>query len=76
MKKKILFAAGLLCMLISFHSCELSNCQVCNQVKYDNQSGDVISEGTEAEYCDGELLAIKATPDVPIGNTTTKWECR
>jgi hypothetical protein len=77
MKRKILFTAGLICMMISFHSCdELSNCQVCQQNTYDNQSGDLINEGGETEYCDAELIAIKATPDVNVGGRTTKWECR
>ncbi len=76
MKKKILFTAALLCMMISFHSCDkLSNCQVCKQVTRDSSSGNVISSGSEAEYCDAELIGIKATPPVTVGGQTTKWEC-
>jgi hypothetical protein len=77
MKRKILLSVGLVCMMISFHSCDkLGNCQVCSQVKRDTSSGSIISEGNEAEYCDAELIAIKATPPVTVGNATTKYECR
>lgn len=77
MKKKILFGAGLLCMLISFHSCdELTNCKVCQQNTYDDASGDLINEGSETEYCDAALIRIQATPDVTVLGKTTKWECR
>jgi len=77
MKRKILFAAGLVCMIFSFHSCdELSNCQVCQQNIYDTSSGTLLTEGSDAEYCDAELVAIKAIGDVTAGGKTTKWECR
>ncbi|HEX2967989.1 MAG TPA: hypothetical protein VHO46_02710 [Bacteroidales bacterium] len=77
MKKKILLAAGLLCMCISFHSCDdLKDCEICQQNTYDNSSGDLLNEGSETEYCGAELVSIKATPDVNVGGRTTKWECR
>ena len=77
MKRKILFVIGLICMTISFHSSdELSNCEVCQQNIYDNQTGSLVTEGNEAEYCDAELIAIKAIADVNVGGKTTNWECR
>lgn len=77
MKKKILFVAGLLCMAVSFHSCdELSNCEICRKVTTDNSTGAIIDESSEAEYCDAELIGIKATPPATVLNKTTKWECR
>jgi hypothetical protein len=76
MKKKLLFAAGLSLMMISFHSCDqLKNCQVCSENSY-NSSNVLISQQNEAEYCDADLISIKAKIPVTIGGTTTKWECR
>jgi hypothetical protein len=77
MKKKILFTAAMLCMMISFHSCDkLSNCKVCQQNTYDDQSGSLLTQGSETEYCDAELIGIQATPDIHVGGRTTKWVCR
>lgn len=76
MKKKLLFVAGLSMMMISFHSCDqLKTCKVCAQNTY-NSSNTLITQGSESEYCDADLIAIEATKDVTIGGTTTKWECR
>ena len=73
--KKFLYAAALLIITGSFTSCELldDGCQICQTVTYEN--GNPIAWGTEAEYCDKELLAIKAIPPSTAGATTTRWEC-
>jgi hypothetical protein len=76
MKKKILFAAFLLSMMISFDSCELDTCKVCQQNTYDDNSGALVSSGSETEYCGASLVRIEATPDVTVLGKTTKWECR
>jgi len=59
----------------SFSSCEdlLNNCKTCALNTYED--GVLTSSVQEAEYCDAELIAIQATPDVTIGNTVSKWEC-
>ncbi len=50
-------------------------CKTCAQKKYDS-SGNLISEGSDAEYCDSELLKIESTPNVVILGVTYKWICR
>ena len=76
MKRKLLFAAGLFCMTISFNSCDPEDCEVCRQTTRDIASGDILSETSETEYCGAELLTIKATAAVNVGGKRTKWECR
>jgi len=75
MKRKMLYAAGFILMAVSLTSCEewFNDCEVCKQVTYEN--GNVINQTSGTEYCGTQLLAIKATPPVTIGNTTTQWEC-
>ena len=75
MKRKILYATGLILMAVSLNSCEdlFPNCELCKTVTYEN--GNVVSEGSETEYCGANLITIKATPPVVIGNRTTQWEC-
>ncbi|HLN21038.1 MAG TPA: hypothetical protein VK213_08110 [Bacteroidales bacterium] len=75
MKRKLLFAICLLCMTVSFHSCELENCKVCQQNTYD-QNNNLINEGSESEYCGASLLRVEATPPTTVLGVTTKWECR
>jgi len=76
MKKKILYAAALLLLAWAAQSCEaLGDCQFCRMVMTDTVTGDK-TYGNETEYCGAELLAIKATPPVTTGQTTTTWECR
>lgn len=74
--KKILYAAALILITCTFSSCEIlgDGCQVCQTVSYDN--GNPIAWGTEAEYCDEDLVAIKAIPPSTAGGVTTYWECR
>ncbi len=75
MKRKLLYAAGFILMACSLHSCELlgGSCQTCQTVSYVN--GYPTAYGTEAQYCDDELLAIKAIAPTTTGGVTTKWEC-
>lgn len=75
MKRKILYAASLLAMTVAFTSCDMlgGNCQICRTVSYEN--GNPIAYGNEAEFCDEELLAIKATPPATVNGVTTQWEC-
>ncbi len=75
MKRKLLYIAGLLFITCSFTSCDLlgDGCQVCQTVSYEN--GNPIAWGTEAEYCDQELVAIKAIAPTTYNGVTTRWEC-
>ena len=74
--RKALYLACVLLMTSFFTSCEMlgDGCQVCQTVSYEN--GNPIAWGTEAEYCDQELIAIKALPPATSGGVTTYWECR
>jgi len=76
MKKKLAYAAGLLVIVCSFTACDMigGNCQVCQLNSYEDNI--LIATVREAEYCDDELLAIKAIPPETSGGVTTKWECR
>jgi hypothetical protein len=76
MKKKLLFAAGLICMMLYFPSCEFENCQICQQNTYDASTNALLVEGTEKEYCGAELVSILATPDATISGKRLSWECR
>ena len=73
---KLAYTAGLLVIICSFTACDMigGNCQVCQLNTYEDEI--LIATVREAEYCDDELLAIKATPPVTSGGFTTKWECR
>jgi len=72
MKTKLLYAAGLVLVALSFTSCE-KTCKVCQQNTY--VSGTLENEGSPSEYCGTELIKIEATPDFVLGSSTTKWEC-
>lgn len=76
MKKKLLYFAAFLLIASSVSSCEglFQVCKTCKQVTTEN--GNIISEGSEAEYCSDDLLIIEATPPVKVGSLTTSWECR
>jgi hypothetical protein len=74
MKKKLFYAVGLLLITITFTSCEMGSCQTCQTVSYEN--GNPIAWGNEAQYCDDELLAIKAIGPSTDNGVTTRWECR
>ncbi len=76
MKRKLLYAAGVILIALSFNSCEGLKCKVCSQNTYNASTGDLINAGSEAEYCDAELIKIEATPDATILGVTTKWVCR
>lgn len=52
----------------------LINCKYCKQVAYVNGLYDHDITDT-VKYCEAELIAIEATPNLTIGNTTVKWEC-
>ncbi len=76
MKRKLLYVAGFVFMLLAVDSCDtLKNCKVCAQNTYDN-SNALITSGSETDYCDAELIKIKATPPVTVLGVTTKWVCR
>lgn len=76
MKRKLLYFAGLLLITCTFRACDMigGNCRICQLVSY-NEDGSPISWEDEAEYCDDDLLSIKATLPVTTGGITTKWEC-
>lgn len=75
MKKKLLYVGAFLLTASIFTSCEgiLDNCKTCTLNTYEN--GVLINSARAAEYCDSDLIAIQATPDVTVGTTVTKWEC-
>jgi len=75
MKRKLYYIAGLFLITCSFTSCDIlgDGCQTCQTVSYEN--GNPIAWGQEAEYCDQELLAIKAIPPTTYNGVTTQWEC-
>jgi hypothetical protein len=75
MKRKLFYAAGFIIIALSITSCEKS-CKVCQQNTYNTSTGALVTNGSEAEYCGTELIAIESTKDVTLGGTTTKWECR
>ncbi len=74
-KMKLLYIACLLLITCSFTSCDIlgDGCQTCQTISYENDNP--IAWGTEAEYCDQELLAIKAIAPTTINGVTTQWEC-
>jgi len=74
MKRKSLYAAGLLFIALSTSTCT-KNCKVCSQNTYD-ANNTLLTSGSETEYCDASLIRIEATPDVTVLGTTTKWVCR
>ncbi|HUW92362.1 MAG TPA: hypothetical protein VMV74_04290 [Bacteroidales bacterium] len=75
MKRKLLYAAGFIMLTCSFNACELlgGNCKTCQTVSYENDYP--IAYGNESQFCDEELLAIKAIPPSTSGGVTTQWEC-
>jgi hypothetical protein len=75
MKMKLFYIACLLLIACSFTSCDIlgDGCQTCQTVSYAN--GNPIAWGAEAEYCDQELLAIKAIAPTTYNGVTTQWEC-
>lgn len=76
MKRKLIIASGLFLMALSFHSCDqLKSCQTCQQNTY-NSSGDILTEGSPVEYCDAELIKVKAIPPATVGGVTTKYVCK
>jgi uncharacterized protein with beta-barrel porin domain len=50
------------------------NCMFCKQVTY--VSGNIVNQGTEAQYCGDDFIRVKAIPNATVGITTVKWECR
>jgi hypothetical protein len=76
MKRKLIYAAGFVFLVLSFNSCTaLTNCKICQQNTY-NSSNILITTGSETEYCNADLIAIQATKDFTLGGVTTKWVCR
>jgi hypothetical protein len=77
MKRKLLFAGAFIILAWAGSSCEaLRTCEVCKKVYYDG-NGAVTSQDAEASYCDAELIAIKATGTIDLGQLgTAKWDCR
>jgi hypothetical protein len=75
MKRKIIYASVFIFMVVAFGSCNsLKNCNVCSQNTYDSNQ-TLITAGSETEYCDADLVKIKATPPVTVLGVTTKWVC-
>ncbi len=74
MKRKLMYAATFIFISLSFPSCQ-KNCKVCQQNTYDS-GGNILTTGSETEYCDVALLGIESTKDVTIAGVTTKWVCR
>jgi len=76
MKRKLLYATGVILIAFSFNSCEGLTCKVCSQNTYNATSGDLITAGSDIEYCDAELIKVEATPPVTVLGVTTKYVCR
>jgi hypothetical protein len=74
MKRILMIAAGFVFIALSFTSCE-KNCKVCSQNTYDS-GGNLITTGSDTQYCDAALLGIEATAPVKVLGVTTKWVCR
>ena len=72
MKRKLLAAASVLFIAITFSACE-ENCKICRQNTY--VDGTLEISGEAQEYCGASLLAIEAMDDFKVDNTVTKWEC-
>ena len=77
MKKKLFFLCALFIIAISFSSCEglLENCENCRYIVYVDGTPDPGLTYGEAEYCNAELLTLKAASPIVVGNKTTKFEC-
>ena len=73
MRRKILYAAGLLFLSFAFRSCDMGGCQTCQWVEYYNNNR--VAEGEPTEYCDTDLAAIKAQDPIINGSSKTQWEC-
>ena len=50
-------------------------CKTCQQNTYDS-NGNLLIIGSNAVYCDSELLRIESTQDVIVRGITTKWVCK
>jgi hypothetical protein len=74
MKRKLMYAAGFICLVLSFSSCE-KTCKVCQENTYD-ANNKLITQGNDTEYCGVDLIAIEAKTSVTVGSVTTKWVCR
>jgi hypothetical protein len=59
-------------MTISFKT---STCKTCQQNTYDS-GGNLLTAGSETEYCGATLIQIEATQPVTVLGVTTKWVCR
>jgi hypothetical protein len=74
MKRRLLYSAAFLFIMFSATSCEaISDCKVCQDVKY--EGGAVVSASPETQYCGQDLINKESTPDLTIGSVTTKVEC-
>jgi hypothetical protein len=76
MKRRILYGAAFLLLVVGAPSCEgISDCKVCRMVTTDSSNGQV-TYGFDTEYCGAALLAIQAKGPVTVGTKTTEYECR
>jgi hypothetical protein len=69
-----MYLAGLVFVTCSFTSCQ-KNCKVCQQNTYDS-GGNILTTGSEKEYCDASLIGIETTQPFTLLGVTTKWVCR
>ena len=75
MKKKVFYAVALVLMAVSFNSCELDDCKMCELVKYVDGVED--DRGTAIEYCGATLAAKEALGTYSLGgNITARWDCQ
>ncbi len=76
MKRKLFYALGFLFLVGASNSCDsIKNCKVCSQNTYDS-SNNLITEGSQTEYCDADLLSIEAKKDETVQGITSKWVCK
>jgi hypothetical protein len=78
MKRKLIYVAGFVLIAWSVTACDslFKSCKYCKQVKIQESSGSIISEGDESEYCGADLVKVEAIGNVTVLGVTTKWECR
>jgi len=72
MKKKIIYAAFLILVVLAAPSCQ-KDCKSCKKVYYVGTTVD--HEDAAAQYCGAELLLNENAGSVTVGSYTVKWQC-
>ncbi len=77
MKRILLYTAGFILLTCAFTSCDVlgGGCEICALVARDSNGDFDHNLMEETEYCDEELLQIKAYPDYTEDGLNIGWEC-